>query len=53
MPITIPRTGNLPPADSLLTQEQKDRAWEAIIRAWAQKHPDRVKQILTETEANT
>lgn len=51
MPILIPRTGSIPPVDSILTQEQKDRAWEEIIRAWARKNPDRIKQILAETEA--
>lgn len=45
MPIVIPREGTIPAEPAPLTQEQKDKIWEAIIRNWAQKHPDALKNL--------
>lgn len=52
MPITISRTGDIHPITSPLTQEQKDAAWEAIIRTWAKKHPDQIKEIFKTEDAS-
>lgn len=45
MPIIIPREGAIPPAPQVLTQEQKDKIWENIIKNWAQKHPEALKNL--------
>lgn len=40
MPIVVSRkTGEIISAPKL-TQEQKDTAWAAIVKAYAQKHPE-------------
>ena len=44
MPIVITRAGealHLP----VLTQQQKDAAWEAVIRAFAMANPDKLKEL--------
>lgn len=43
MPIVISRKGAILQA-SAPTQEQQDKAWEALVRSWARKHPDLLKQ---------
>mgnify|MGYP006336705767 FL=1 len=40
MPIVISRTTGEIISAPELTQEQKDAAWAAIVRAYAQKHPE-------------
>ena len=50
MPIIIPREGVIPPpAAPPLTQEQKDKIWEAIIKNWAQAHPEAIKNLVEVT----
>lgn len=40
MPITVSRkTGEIASAPKI-TQEQKDAVWAAIVKAYAQKHPE-------------
>lgn len=43
MPIVISRKGTILQATAP-TQEQQDKAWEALVRNWARKHPDLLKQ---------
>lgn len=44
MPIVISRqTGAIKAPE--YTQEQKDRAWEAITRAWANANKDRLRDL--------
>lgn len=45
MPIVIPREGAVVPAPDALTQEQKDKIWANIIKNWAQKHPEALKNL--------
>ena len=45
MPIVISRSGAVIPAEPVLTQEQKDKLWESIIKNWAQRHPDALKNL--------
>lgn len=45
MAIVIPREGAIVPAPDALTQEQKDMIWANIIKNWAQKHPDALKNL--------
>lgn len=49
MPIVIPREGPIPPAPAALTQEQKDKIWENIIKNWAQKNPEALKNLVEVT----
>ena len=49
MPIVITREGKIVSTPPPLTQEQKDAAWEKIVRAWAQKHTDVLKALMEET----
>lgn len=44
MPIVITRSGE-PLQLPVLTQEQKDAAWEAVIRAFAKANPDKLKEL--------
>lgn len=46
MPIIIPRDGQLSPPNPPLTQEQKEKIWENIIKNWAQNHPEELKKIM-------
>lgn len=46
MAIVIARTGEAALAAAPLTQEQKDSAWAAIVKAWAEKHPDALRALL-------
>lgn len=50
MPIVITRTGETVSVPTPLTQEQKDAAWEYIVRAWARKHPDALRSLMEEKE---
>ena len=45
MPIVIPREGAVPPAPDVLSQEQKDKIWANIIKNWAEKHPEALKNL--------
>lgn len=45
MPIVIARSGEILQAP-VLTQEQKDRAWEAIIDGWGEAHPDQLRELV-------
>lgn len=50
MPIIISRkTGDLL-AYTKPTHEQKDAAWEQIIRNYAQAHPDKLRDLKPEAE---
>lgn len=44
MPIVMTRTGEILQAP-VLTQEQKDKAWEVLTRCWAQAHPEVFRQL--------
>lgn len=46
MPIVIPRQGDIPVQATTLSQEQSDKIWEAIIRAWANKHREELAELL-------
>jgi len=47
MPIVISRKGEILQAPAL-SQDQKDKAWEALTRGWAKTHPDVLKQLKEE-----
>lgn len=40
MPIVLSRNTGEVISGSEITQEQKDAAWTAIVKAYAQKHPE-------------
>lgn len=40
MPITVSRTTGEIISRAEITQEQRDAAWAAIVKAYAQKHPE-------------
>lgn len=40
MPIVVSRKTGEIISGSEITQEQKDAAWAAIVKAYAQKHPE-------------
>ena len=46
MPITISRTGEMNPQYTPLTPEQKQRAWEYIIKNWADKNAESFRKKL-------
>ena len=46
MPIVIPRQGDATIQAPMLSQEQSDKIWEAIIRAWANKHREELAELL-------
>jgi len=46
MPITISRTGEMNPQYTPLTPEQKRRAWEYIIKTWADKNAESFRAML-------
>lgn len=52
MPTIITRSGEPVLPASPLPQEQKDIAWEYIVRAWARKHPDALRALVAETNEN-
>lgn len=43
MPIIMSRGGAVLSAPTI-PQEQSDKAWESLVRAWAKKHPEALKQ---------
>lgn len=50
MPIVIPREKGVPAQNSAMTKEQTNIAWEHILRAYLDKHPD---VLCTEINTNT
>ena len=51
MPIIIARNGPVIPKEvPLFTQEQKDRAWEYIVKAWTEKNQEQFIAMLNPTE---
>ena len=46
MPITISRTGQAAAPAIQISQEQRDLLWEALLRAYIERHPE----ILSEKE---
>ena len=50
MPIVIPREKGVPAQASAMTQEQTNLAWEHILRAYLDKHPEVLR---TEINTNT
>ena len=50
MPIVIDRTSGEVFATSELTPEQKQQAWEAVLRNYLKKHPDLFENGIKEKE---
>lgn len=50
MPIVISRKGEILQAP-VLSQEQKDKAWETLTVGWAKSHPDVLKQLKEDAAA--
>ena len=50
MPIVMSRSGTVLSAPEV-TQEQSNKMWEALIRKWAKKHPEALKQPQPDTSA--
>jgi hypothetical protein len=46
--ISVPRGGGEVKSD--LSQEQKDRLWEAIVRNWAKNNTDKLAALLEKEE---
>jgi len=50
MPIVVDRrTGKIISAPEY-TQEQKDAAWEMIVRNWIQRHADEFRELCVSTD---
>lgn len=43
MPIVIPRDGPVIIDPNIITQEQRDKLWEQIVKNWAARHPEAFK----------
>jgi len=43
MPIVISRSGTVLSAPEI-SQEQSNKMWETLVRNWAKKHPEALKQ---------
>lgn len=53
MPIIIPREGTIPPSSAhSLTQEQRDKMWEQIIRNWTTNNPDMLREWMKQEGEN-
>lgn len=47
MPIIITRDGSAPPVvTNPITPEQRQQLWEAVVRNWCEKNPDRLHALL-------
>lgn len=54
MPIIIARNGPIiPKEDPPYTQEQKDRAWAYIVKAWTEKNQEQFMAMLNPTESES
>lgn len=54
MPIIIARNGPIiPKEDPPHTQEQKDRAWAYIVKAWTEKNQEQFMAMLNPTESES
>ena len=51
MPIVIPREKGAPVQASAMTQEQTNLAWEHILRAYLDKHPEVLRTAINTNTA--
>lgn len=50
MPIIIPREGSFYIDPNAITQEQRNKYWEQIVKNWVRNNPDKLLEIAQEDQ---